>query len=188
MPVPLMTAMRGLAILGAMIPATASAQSTAAVPDANSQYQVQQQQYQQQLQQNRREQRDYMSQRQTYQDGRARYDDQTAAYDALRARYAAERAAYHRYPWPSRYSEWRLKSDGSLVNVRVHLLNGNAVGNVVGIARSPDGVIEAVQVLLDDRSIVWLDAADVRLDEINGTIITDLRPSDIREMARERIG
>ena len=143
-------------------------------PDANSQYQAQQQQYQEQLKENQGAQQDYQNRQQDYQDRRAHFEDQTAAYEALSARYASERAAYHRYEWPARFAEWRLKSDSSLMNVQVHLINGNTVGNVIGAAHGPDKVIEALQVLLDDRSIVWFDANDVRFDQFNGTIITDL--------------
>jgi hypothetical protein len=157
--------------------------------DSNAQYQEQQQQYQQQLDQNGQAQRDYQTQQQIYQDRRVDYQDQRADYEALRSRYALERAHYRRYEWPARYSEWRLKSDGSLMNVRVRLINGNEIGNVVGAAHdNRDGLIEALQVMLNDRSIVWIDAGDIRFDQFNGTVITDLYASDIREMARERIG
>jgi hypothetical protein len=164
------------------------AQDTVSAPNSDAQYQAQQQQYQEQLRENQRARQDYQNQQQDYQERRSHFEDQTATYEALRARYASERAGYRRYEWPARFAEWRLKSDSSLMNVQVHLLNGNSVGNVIGIAHAPDGVIEALQVMLDDRSIVWFDAGDVRFDQFNGTVITDLYPSDIRQMARERIG
>jgi C-terminal processing protease CtpA/Prc len=166
----------------------AYAQDAAPAPDTDAQYQAQQQQYQEQLRENQGARQDYQNQQQDYQNRRAQYEDQTAAYEALRTRYASERAAYRRYEWPARFAEWRLKSDSSLMNVQVHLINGNTVGNVIGAAHGPDRVIEALQVMLDDRSIVWFDARDVRFDQFNGTIITDLYPSDIRQMAREQIG
>lgn len=164
------------------------AQDTPSAPDPDARYQTQQRQYQEQLKENQGAQQDYRDQQRVYQDRRAHYDDQTAAYEALRDRYASERAAYHRYEWPARFAGWRLKSDSSLMNVQVHLLNGSTVGNVVGAAHASNGVIEALQVMLDDRSIVWFDAIDLRFDQFNGTVITDLYPSDIRHMARERIG
>jgi hypothetical protein len=166
----------------------ARAQDVAPAPDTDAHYQAQQQQYQQQLDQNAQEQQQYQKEKQVYQDRRANYQDQRGTYEALRDHYAAERARYHRYEWPARFAEWRLKSDSSLMNVRVHLINGDTVGNVLGAAHAQDGVIEALQVMLDDRSIVWIDANDIRFDQFNGTVITDLYASDIRAMARERIG
>jgi hypothetical protein len=49
-------------------------------------------------------------------------------------------------------------------------------------------VIEVLQVVLNDRSIVWIDADGIRFDQFDGTAINDLYASDIREMAHERIG
>ena len=146
-----------------------------------SKYQMQQQQYQQQLQQNQAAQ-------QNYQDQKAEYQDRTAAYEALRARYHDERAAYHRYDWPSRFAEWRLKNDGSLMNARVQLISGDHVGNVVAVARATDGVIEALEVQLNSGKVVWIDSSDARFDHANGEIITDLYASDLRHMADERLG
>jgi hypothetical protein len=175
--------------LCAMLATPVLAQDIAApTADANAQYQAQQQDYQQQLQQNQQQQQAYQNEQQTYQDRRAHYQDQTATYEALRARFAAERAAYHRYAWPGSFAEWRLKNDGSFMDVRVSLINGNAVGNVVALARAPDGVVEGLEVQLDSNKVVWIDAADARFDRFHGTIITDLYASDLRHMADERIG
>jgi hypothetical protein len=151
--------------------------------DNNNQtkYQIQQQQYQEQLQQ-------HQAAQENYQDQKAAYQNQTAQYEALRDHYRAERAAYHRYEWPNRFAEWRLKNDGSLLNARVQLINGNRVGNVVAVARAPDGVIEGLEVELDGGKIVWIDSTDARFDRVNGEIITDLYASDLRHMADERIG
>ena len=106
----------------------------------------------------------------------------------MRERFRAERAAYHRYEWPSRFAEWRLKNDGSLMNARVQLINGDHVGNVVGAARASDGVIEGLEVKLDSGKVVWIDSADARFDRTNGEIITNLYASDLRQMADERLG
>lgn len=154
-----------------------------AAQDNNNQtkYQIQQQQYQEQLQQ-------HQAAQENYQDQKAAYQNQTAQYEALRDRYRAERAAYHRYEWPSRSAEWRLKNDGSLLNARVQLINGDRVGNVVAVARAPDGVIEGLEVQLDGGKIVWIDSTDARFDRFNGEVITDLYASDLRHMADERIG
>src|ERR1700748_631602 len=94
-----------------------------AAQDNNNQakYQIQQQQYQEQLQQ-------HQAAQENYQDQKAAYADQRAHYEALRDRFRAERAAYHRYEWPSRFAEWRLKNDGSLMDARVQLINGDHVG------------------------------------------------------------
>jgi hypothetical protein len=147
----------------------------------NTKYQIQQQQYQQQMQQNQAAQENYQDQKEAYQDQRARYE-------ALRDRYRVERAAYHRYEWPARFAEWRLKNDGSLMNARVQLINGDHVGSVVAVARAEDGVIEALEVKLDSGKVVWIDSADARFDRANGEIITNLYASDLRHMADERIG
>jgi biopolymer transport protein ExbD len=146
-----------------------------------SKYQIQQQQYQQQLQQ-------HQAAQENYQDQRAAYADQRAHYEALRDRFRAERAAYHRYEWPSRFAEWRLKNDGSLMNTRVQLINGDHVGNVVGVARASDNVIEGLEVRLDSGKVVWIDSGDARFDHANGEIITNLYASDLRMMADERLG
>ena len=81
-----------------------------------------------------------------------------------------------------------LKNDGSVMNARVQLINGDHVGNVVGVARAPDGVIEGLEVKLDSGKVVWIDSTDVRFDHANGEVITDLYASDLRHMADERIG
>ena len=155
----------------------------AAAQDNNNQskYQIQQQQYQQQMQQHEAAQ-------ENYQDQKAAYAEQTSRYEAMRERFRAERAAYHRYEWPSRFAEWRLKNDGSLMNARVQLINGDHVGNVVGAARASDGVIEGLEVKLDSGKVVWIDSADARFDRSNGEIITNLYASDLRQMADERLG
>jgi len=144
-------------------------------------YQIEQEQYQQQMQQ-------HQAQQQNYQDQKEAWREQTARYEALRDRFRAERAAYHRYEWPSRIADWRLKNDGSLMSARVQLINGDHVGNVVGIARASDDVIEALEVELDSGKVVWIDSADARFDRSSGQIITNLYASDLRHMADERIG
>ena len=146
-----------------------------------SKYQIEQQQYQQQMQQ-------HQAAQENYQDQKAAYQDQRARYEALRERFREERAAYHRYEWPTRFAEWRLKNDGSLMDARVQLINGDRVGNVVGVARAEDGVIEGLEVKLDSGKVVWIDSADARFDRSNGQIITNLYASDLRHMADERIG
>jgi C-terminal processing protease CtpA/Prc len=153
----------------------------AAAQDNNNKakYQIEQQQYQDQLRQHQAAQENYQTQK-------AAYDDRTAQYEALRERFRAERAAYHRYDWPSRFAEWRLKNDGSMANARVQLINGDHVGNVVAVARAPDGVIEGLEVELDSGKVVWIDAIDARFDHVKGEIITNLYASDLRHMADER--
>jgi hypothetical protein len=146
-----------------------------------AQYQAQQQAYQDKLNQHDAAQKNY-------QDQKANYDAQTTQYEALRARFHAERAAYHRYAWPASFAEWRLSNNGSLLNARVQLINGNNVGNVVAVARAHDGVIEGLQVEMDTGKVVWIDATDARLNHADGKIVTDLYASDIRAMADERIG
>ena len=162
---------------------TAQSNAEISAQDNNNKakYQIEQQQYQEQMQQ-------HQAAQENYRDQKAAYQDQRAHYEALRERYREERAAYHRYEWPARFAEWRLKNDGSLMNVRVQLINGDRVGNVVGVARAPDGVIEALEVQLDSGKVVWIDSADARVDHTTGQIITDLYASDLRHMADERIG
>jgi len=150
--------------------------------DNNNQakYQIEQQQYQQQMQ-------EHQAQQLNYQDQKEAWREQTARYEALRDRFRAERAAYHRYEWPSRFADWRLRSDSSLMHARVQLINGDHVGNVVGIARTDD-VIEALEVELDSGTTVWIDSADARFDRFSGQVVTNLYASDLRHMAEERIG
>jgi len=150
--------------------------------DNNNQtkYQIEQQQYQQQMQ-------EHQAQQENYQDQKAAWREQTARYEALRDRFRAERAAYHRYEWPSRFADWRLRGDSSLMHARVQLINGDRVGNVVGIARTDD-VIEALEVELDSGTTVWIDSADARFDRLSGQVVTNLYASDLRHMAEERIG
>jgi hypothetical protein len=154
-----------------------------AAQDNNNQakYQIEQQQYQQQMQQ-------HQAQQDAYQDQKEAWREQRAHYEVLRDRFRAERAAYHRDVWPSRIAEWRLKNDGSLMNARVQLINGDHVGNVVGIARADDDVIEALEVELDSGKVVWIDSADARFDRSSGQVVTNLYASDLRHMAEERIG
>ena len=161
------------------------AQSNAEISaqDNNNQtkYSIEQQQYQDKLQQNNAAQ-------QQYQEDKASYDAQTARYYALRDRYRDERMHFHRYSWPANWNDWRLKNDGSLVNARVQLINGNDVGVVVGVARTRD-LIQGLEVRLDTTGkVVWIDVDDIRFDRSKGRIFTDLYPSDIRTMADERIG
>jgi hypothetical protein len=154
-----------------------------AAQDNNNQakYQIEQQQYQQQMQQ-------HQAAQENYQDQKDAWREQTARYEALRERFRAERAAYHRYEWPSRFAEWRLKNDASLMNARVQLISGDHVGNVVAVARATDGVVEALEVELDSGKVVWIDSADARFDRSSGQIITNLYASDLRHMADERVG
>ena len=154
-----------------------------AAQDNNNQakYQIEQQQYQQQMQQ-------HQAQQDAYQDQKEAWREQRAHYEVLRDRFRAERAAYHRDVWPNRIAEWRLKNDGSLMNARVQLINGDHVGNVVGIARADDDVIEALEVELDSGKVVWIDSADARFDRSSGQVVTNLYASDLRHMAEERIG
>lgn len=142
-------------------------------------YQLQQEQYQQQLQRNQAAQEDY-------QDQKAAYQNQHAHYEALRDRYRAERAKYRRYDWPSTYADWRLKSDASVMQARVQLINGDRVGSVIGLARTPDDEIEGLEVRLDSGKVVWIDADDARLNRSTGQIVTNLYASDLRQMADER--
>ena len=150
--------------------------------DNNNQtkYQIEQQQYQQQMQQ-------HQAQQENYQDQKEAWAAQRARYEILRDRFRAERAAYHRYQWPSRFADWRLKTDSSLMHARVQLINGDHVGNVVGIARTDD-VVEALEVERDNGTRVWIDSADARFDRFNGEVVTNLYASDLRHMAEERIG
>jgi hypothetical protein len=144
-------------------------------------YQIQQELYQEQLRQNQAAQ-------EAYRDQKAAYQDQHAHYEALRDRYRAERAKYRRYDWPSDYADWRLKSDASVMQARVQLINGDHVGTVVGVARTPDDEIEGLEVRLDSGKVVWIDAGDARLNRSNGEVVTNLYASDLRRMADERFG
>jgi multidrug efflux pump subunit AcrA (membrane-fusion protein) len=159
---------------------SANQASDAAAAQNNAQYQQQQQQYQGQLQQNQAAQAQYQNQS-------ANYADQNAAYQSLKARYAAERAAYHREVFPDRYVSWRIASDENLVGQRVEIINGDRVGTVTDVARSPGGQIEALRVSLDSDKVVWIDQADVRFDRAGGTVMTDLDRNDLRQMADERL-
>jgi len=142
--------------------------------DANqAQYDQQKQQYQQQLQQNQTAQQNY--------------EDRTRAYYDLRSRYAAERAAYHRGVWPDRFRAWRLESDAGLIGSRLEIVNGDHVGTVDSVARSPSGRIEALYVTLDGGKQVWIDEADVRFDRGGGVVMTNLDRADLRAMSDERL-
>jgi hypothetical protein len=161
--------------------ASANTQAVAQAQQGDAQYQAQQQQYQNQLQQNQAAQQDY-------QNKSIQYQDQTAAYDQLRAHYAAERAAYHRGVWPERYSRWTLdesEAASGLVGQRVEILNGDHVGTVDGVARSPAGHVEALHVRLDNDRQVWIDQADIRYDRGDSIVMTNLDRADLRQMSDE---
>src|SRR4051812_30680549 len=146
----------------------------------NAQYQQQQQQYQQQLQQHQQA----LEQNKVDQQ---RFENRTAAYQALRARYAAERAAYHRGIWPDRYVRWTLEEySPALVGQRVEIINGDRVGTVVDVARTPAGRVEALLVRLDNDKVVWIDQADIRYDRAGGIVMTNLDRTDLRRMADQR--
>jgi len=151
--------------------------------DNNNQakYRVEQQRYQERMQQ-------HQAQQENYQDQKATWREQTARYEALRDRFRAERAAYYRYEWPSHFAEWRLKNDGSLMNARVQLINGDHVGNVGGVARADDDVIEALEVELDGGKTVWIASADARFDSCSGQVVTNPYASDLHHMVDDRIG
>jgi hypothetical protein len=139
----------------------------------NGQYQAQQRQYQEQLQQNQAAQQQYA--------------DQTAQYEALRDRYASERSAYHRMVWPDRYRDWALAGDARLIGSRVEITNGDYVGTVEAVARSPAGQIEGLRTKLDSGKVVWIDVADIRFDRRDGVVITNLARSYLHQMADERM-
>ena len=154
--------------------AKADAQSDSQADQNNAQYQAQQQQYQDQLRQN--------------QAAQSQYQDRTTAYEALRAHYAAERVAYHRGVWPSRYEHWTLEENSAdLTSQRVEIVNGDRVGTVTDVARSPNGQVEALRVKLDSGKVVWIDQADVRYDHAGGIVMTNLDRADLRRMADERM-
>jgi multidrug efflux pump subunit AcrA (membrane-fusion protein) len=154
--------------------AKADAQSDSQTDQNNAQYQAQQQQYQDQLRQN--------------QAAQSQYQDRTTAYEALRAHYAAERVAYHRGVWPSRYEHWTLEENSAdLTSQRVEIVNGDRVGTVTDVARSPNGQVEALRVKLDSGKVVWIDQADVRYDHAGGIVMTNLDRADLRRMADERM-
>lgn len=138
-----------------------------------AQYDQQKAQYQQQLQQNQAAQQNYQ--------------DRTRAYYDLRSRYAAERAAYHRDPWPDRFASWRLENDARLIGSRVEIINGDRVGTVESVARTPAGNIDALFVTLDGGKQVWIDQADIRFDRADGVVMTNLARADLRAMADERL-
>jgi hypothetical protein len=156
-----------------------ASQSMGQTSTADAQYQQQQQQYQNQLQQNQQAQDDYQNQK-------AAYAEATAHYEGLRARFAAERAAYHRDLWPAEYRPWELRPDFAVMHARVEIVNGDHVGNVVGIARDPGGRIEGLEVSLDSGKMVWIDANDARFNRTDGVLMTDLDRTDLHEMADER--
>jgi hypothetical protein len=154
--------------------AAAAAAANNAQVDANqAQYERQKQEYQQQLHQNQAAQQNY--------------EDRTRAYYDLRTRYARERAAYHRGVWPDRFRSWRLQDDARLTGSRVEILNGDRVGTVDSVARSPSGRIEALYVVLDGGKQVWIDEADVRFDRGGRVVMTNLDRADLRAMADERL-
>jgi hypothetical protein len=149
--------------------------------DSNSaQYQAQQQQYQDQKQQ-------YDQQMQQNQAQQQRYVGQTAEYENLHDRYATERHAYHRDMWPGEYRDWVLARDEGLVGSRVEITNGDHVGTVEAVARTPAGHVEALRARLDNGKIVWIDESDVRFNRRDGVVMIDLDRSDLHQMADERL-
>jgi hypothetical protein len=134
------------------------------------------------------DQEKYQAQQQQYQAAQQKFQDQTAAYEGLRARYAAERAAYHRGIWPDRYVHWTLaQSDQGLIGQRVEIINGDRVGTVHDVARTPGGAVTALLVQLDSDKVVWIDASDIRYDRADRVILTNLDRADLRHMADERL-
>ncbi len=159
--------------------ANVSADQKANAGDA--QYQAQQQQYQNQLQQNQQAQQDYQLKAQDY-------AERTARYESLRARYAAERAHYHRDVWPGRYARFTLEEfTPTLIGQRVEIINGDRVGTVTDVARTPAGRVEALMVRLDSNKLVWIDRDDIRYDRADGVVMTNLARGDLGVMADERI-
>ena len=70
---------------------------------------------------------------------------------------------------------------------RVEIVNGDRVGTVTDVARSPSGQVEALRVKLDSGKVVWIDQADVRYDHAGGIVMTNLDRADLRRMADERM-
>ena len=50
-----------------------------------------------------------------------------------------------------------------------------------------DGNVEALLVRLDSGKMVWIDAPDIRYNRADGMVMTDLQPSDLHQMADERL-
>ena len=146
----------------------------------NAQYQAQQQQYQDQKQQ-------YDQQMQQNQAQQERYVGQTAEYENLRDHYATERHAYRRDMWPDEYRQWVLSRDDRLIGSRVEITNGDHVGTVEAVARTPAGHVEALRARLDSGKVVWIDESDVRFNRRDGIIMTDLDRTDLHQMADERL-
>ena len=152
-----------------------AATTNQAVDQANSQAQAQSDQQQQQ----------YQQQQQQYQAAQQDYADQSARYEAEHGRYAAERARYHREAWPTRYENEMIVSREGLMDSRF-IVDGVEMGHITDIATGPGGHVDAVRVALGrDHGHVWIDAADLRFDPDNHTVVTDLSRHDVHEMARE---
>lgn len=142
-------------------------------------YQGERSRYEGQLQDNR-------SQRAEYDQKSAAYDEKSAAYERMRDRYADERAAYRRGAFPGRYARWTLMQEAGLTGARVQLINGRRVGTVTGTSRGREGSLAAVQVRLDDNRMVWIDASDVRYNQGDRLVMTNLNRGDLRRMADHR--
>jgi hypothetical protein len=156
----------------------AAADARAQANDA--QYQAEQQRYSDRKQQ-------YQSQMQQHRAQQERYVKQTAEYENLRDRYAAERETYHRGEWPDRYRDGVLSSDDRLIGSRVEITNGDHVGTVESIARTPSGHVEGLRVRLDSGKVVWIDESDVRFDRHDSVVMTDLDRDDLHKMADESL-
>jgi hypothetical protein len=139
----------------------------------NAQYQQQQQQYQ--------------SQQGAYEAQKESYAAQMGNYTALRDRYQAARAAYRRDPWPHRYEPWVIHDDAGLTGSRVQIVNGDNVGTVIAVARTPSSEVDALRIKLDSGQTVWLDRNDVRFDHGDRIVMTDLDRADLHEMADEHL-
>jgi hypothetical protein len=138
----------------------------------------------------------YDQRQQQYQDQQQRYKDQRAQYIHDLHRYDMPDYAWVDYP--SRSYEYRYRNDPNLVHVDtldrrqlsyvpVEGPDGRWVGKIRSVQVTPDGHVGRIEIALNRRVSVYVNAMDLLYDPGNHVIFTDLTRDQLWGMPGETI-
>lgn len=145
-------------------------------PAAQQQYDQQQQQYQQQQQQ-------YQEQQGQYQDQQHRYYRNLREYDQAQWAYDYPAPIEYRYEGPRAERLYLIaEPSDQLSGVPIEGPGGNWIGRERNVEIGPDGRPMRVEVSLNRRVSVWVNAGDFRFDPYDHVLMTNLTRSDFWEM------
>jgi hypothetical protein len=148
----------------------------------------QQQQYDQQMQQYQDEQQQYQGQRDQYQQQRDRYDRNMLWYDQAQWNFVYPRAYNYDYNAPT-LIRLNVVEDPSttLHGVPIEGPDGVWVGRIRSVEVGPYGGVMRVEVALNRRVSVWVDARNVRFSPDERVAFTNLTRANMWQLPGARV-